>query len=426
MRLIKDLSHYYSQRGIKTTFSALLALISLFVMFFFPESGLAQQGFKWKRMEIHPALSFQMNYNSNIFLNADKVFVDGTSEVAQEDFIFTTSPSLTIEQKRQKGDNFGFFFQYLGQDERYVELKDQDFYTQDVSAHLELGDLGGGITWTFGGRYLDSRDPISTEFGSIFNPRQDRTTYDLHSKLLWKLTHDIEADIEAKVRRNLFDNFDLEEFDQYNGSSTLFWKSTALTGIGVNYSFQYIDYLEASTFNFDNARHSGSFILRWKPLSVFSSEFWIGMNHVKVIDVAGQDRDDVIYKLQLDYQPNTTSKWRLTSFREIPNSFLRDIQSFQSTATQLTWSQKLGVKWKGLSTISFEDRKYDIPIQDIPGGGALKLREDQYFFCSLSLTYSIQDWLSASMEYSYTNNDSNFDEADYSRNLVFLRLSFTL
>ncbi len=404
---------------------AFLALISLLEVGFLPESSLAQQGFKWGRMEIHPGVAFEAKYNDNVFLDAHKTFVNGTREFPREDFIFTTSPSLTIEQKRQKGDNFGFFFQYLGKDERFVDLKNQNFYTQKVSAHLEFGDVGGDMNWTLGGGFLDSRDPISPEFAANLNPRQERTTYDLKANLLWRLTHDIETDIKAQFSRNLFDNFGLQEFDQYNGSGTLIWQTSALTGIGINYSNQYVDYLEASTINFDNFAYSGSFILKWKPISVFSSEFWIGLNYLNVFGVEGQNRDDIIYKVQLKYQPKITRSWTLIGFREIPNSYFRDIQAFQRTVAELTWNQKLGVKWKGLSMISFEVRKYDIAAQDVSGGGALKLRKDEYFYGLLSLTYSIQDWWEVIMEYSYTINDSNFDDSDYSRDLVFLRSSFT-
>ena len=402
-----------------------LALISLLDVGFLPESVLAQQRFKWGRADVHPGVAFDATYNDNVFFNADKTFANGTSEVAQEDFIFTVSPSLVIEQKRLKGDNFGFFIKYLGKDEHFVDLKEQDFFSHEVSAHLELGDVGGDINWTLGGLFLETRVPISVEFASNLDPRQERTTYNLESNLLWKLTHDIETDIRAKFSRNLFTD-DVQEFDQYNGSSTLFWQTSALTGIGVNYSANYIDYHESSTINFDNFAYSGSLVFKWKPLSVFSSEFWVGYNKLNIFGLTGQDRDDVIYKVQLQYQPKTTRSWSLTGFREISNSYFRDIQSFQRTVVELKLDQQLGDKWKGFSAISFELNEYDTAAQDVSGGGAFKFRKDEYFSGLLSLTYSIQDWWELIMEYSYTINDSNFDNTDYSRNVVFLRTAFTL
>ena len=403
-----------------------LAIIALLDMGLLTESVLAQQGIKWGRMEIHPGLAFETKYNDNIFLDADKTFVDGTSETTEEDFIFTTALSLTIEQKRQKGDNFGFFFKYLGEDERFLDLNEQDFFGQKVSGHLEFGDVGGDMNWTLGGRFADTRDPVSVEFASNLNPRIDRTTYDLESNLLWRLAHDIEADIGAKFSRNLFDDFELQEFDQYNGSATLNWQTSTLTGIGINYSTQYVDFLEASTFNFDNFMYSGSLILKWKPLSVFSSEFWIGFGQLNVFGVVGQNREDMIYKVQLKYHPKITRTWTLTGYREIPNSYFRDIQAFQRTVAEVKWNQKLGVKWKALSTITFEVNRYDIAAQDVSGGGTFKLRKDEHFSGLLSLTYAVQNWWEVIMEYSYTINDSNFDDHDYSRNLVFLRFSFIL
>ena len=405
--------------------AAFLALISLLDVGFLPESVLAQQGFKWGRAEVHPGVAFEAKYDDNVFYNADKMFANGTSEVAQEDFIFTVSPSLVIEQKRLKGDNFGFFIQYLGKDERFVDLNEQDFFSHDVSAHLELGDVGGDLNWTLGGQFLNTRFPISVEFASNLDPREERTTYNLDSNLLWQMTHDIEADIRAKFSRNLFTD-DLQEFDQYNGSSTFFWQTTALTAIGVNYSAQHVDYMERSTINFDNFAYSGSLVFKWNPLSVFSSEFWIGYNKMNIFGLTGQNRDDVIYKVQLKYQPKTTRSWMLTSFREIPNSFFQGIQAFQRTVVELKLDQQLGDKWEGLSIISFEINEYDIAAQDVTGGGAFKFRKDEYFSGLLSLTYSIQDWWDVIMEYSYTTNDSNFDDTDYSKNVVFLRTAFTL
>jgi hypothetical protein len=411
---------------------AFLALLSLLEVGFLPEPSLAQERFtippkerfKWGKIEIHPDVAFEVKYNDNIFLHAHQTFANGTREFPREDFIFTTSPSLIFQRKREKGDNFGFFIQYLGTDERFADLNEQNFYTQQLSADLKFGDVGGAMNWTLGGSALDTRNPISTEFASNLNPRQERTTYDLKGNLLWSIMNDIETDIGFKFSRNLFDNLDLQEFDQYNGIGSLIWQTTAQTGIGFNYTNRYIDFHEASTINFDSFMYSGSFILKWEPLSVFSSEFWIGFNQTNISGVEGQDREDMIYKVQLEYQPKITSSWTLTSFREIPNSYFNNIQTYQRTATQLTWNQKLGVKWESTSTVSFEINEYDIAAQDSSGGGEFKFRKDEYFYGSLSFTYTIQDWWDVIMEYSYTINDSNFDDNDYQRDVVYLRTSF--
>jgi len=354
-----------SEKTVKAfkTLPVFLALISLLEVGFFPESSLAQQGFKWGRMEIHPGVAFEAKYNSNVFLSAFNV---------QEDFIFTTAPSLTLEQKRQQGDNFGFFFKYLGEQEIFNKLKNQDYYNQYAWANLEYGDVGGDINWNLGGHYANARNPISVEFASsTLNPRQIRTTYNLNSNLLWRLTHDIKADVEAQFSRNLFSDDDRQDNNKYKGGGTLNWQTTALTGMGVNYSFRHVDYLEANSIRPDNDLHSGSFIVKWKPLSVFSSEFRIGLNHLKVLDREGQDREDIIYKVQLNYQPKITSSWTLASFRETPVSYWRNNIIYQNTVAKLTWNQKLGVKWKGLSMISFGFRKY--PIAEVVHMNNVKL-----------------------------------------------------
>lgn len=388
-----------------------------------PDVSLAQQGFKLGRAEVHPGVSLEAKYDDNVFLNADKIFQNGTFEVAQEDYIITISPTLTIEQKRQKGDNFGFRFKYLGEDEHFADLTEQDTFNHDVSALIELGDVGGDVTWTLGGRYLDNRYPISTEFASNLNPRQDRTTYDFKSNLKWLLASQVEADIQAKFTRNLFDDFEDQEFDQYDGSGTLLWNTTALTSIGINYSYRFIDFIEVSTINFDSVANTGSFIFKWKPLSVFTSEFWLGINHIEFEQVADQDRDDLIYQVKLSYKPKSSQSWELVGLREIANSYFDDIQVFRKTAVGLTWNQRLGVKWTGKANIDFQFNRYDIAAIDLAGGGALKFRTDKRFSALLSISYNIQDWMNVLLEYNYRQNDSNFENFDYENNIVLIRFS---
>jgi Surface lipoprotein assembly modifier len=394
---------------------AFMALIFLLELGFLPESSLAQQGFKWGRMEIHPGVAFEAKYDSNVFYLQN----------AQDDFIYTIIPSLTIGQQKQPGDNFGFFLRYSGRDERFVEFNDLDYYSQYASGNIELGDAGGDINWTLGGQFLDSRDVINPEFAATRFAQQVRTLYGFQSNLVWRLTNDIEADIGGEFVRNLFEIDRLQEFDQYNGNATFKWQTTALTGIGVNFSSRQIEYLEANAPRSDNSMYSGSFILEWQPFSVFRSEFWIGINHLNVDDTEAQDRDDMIFKVLLEYEPNTTSSWTLETYREIPKSFFRNVESYQNTAVDLSWNKKLGVKWESQSIVSYNNREYDTPALDVVDG-TTKWRSDNYLRGSLSLTYSIQDWWNVIMEYSYTRNDSNFSGFDYSKNLVFLRLSFIL
>jgi hypothetical protein len=425
LRLIKGLRDSYSKNGLKgfIALTAFLAVIFLLEGIFFQESVQAQQGFKLGRAEVHPGVSLEAKYDDNVFLDADKLFQNGTFEVAQEDYIFTFSPTLTIEQKRLKGDNFGFRFKYLGEDEHFVDLKEQDNFNHDVSALVELGDVGGDVTWTLGGRYLDNRNPISTEFASNLNPRQDRTTYDFKSNLKWLVASHVEADIKAKFSRNLFDDSENQEFDQYDGSGTLLWDTTALTSVGINYSYRFMDYLKSSAINFDSATNSGSFIFKWKPLAFFTSELWLGINHIEFEQVADQDRDDLIYQVKLNYKPKSSQSWELFGLREIANSYFDDIQVFQKTAVGLTWNQRLGVKWTGKAGIDFHFNRYDIAAIDLAGGGALKFRKDKRFSGLLSISYNIQDWMSILLEYNYSHNDSNFDNFDYENNVASIQFS---
>ena len=431
MKLLNINQYFRSQNRLKESFSflALLILISLLSVGITPEFVLAEKGFRFGRTVVTPGIFFETRYNDNVFLGKDKDFPDGSSQRKEEDFIFITSPFLIIDQKRQKGDIFGFNLKYLGQDERYAELKEQDFFSHDVLGFIELGNPGEEVLWKLGGQYTESRDATSIDLATNLSARQETTTFTYFTNLLWKITQKVLADINLQYQKNLFDGEDptlvAREYEEYNANSTLIWQVTSLTGIGVNYTLQYLDYLVLSTINSDAAMQSGSFIFKWKPLSVLSGELWVGFNHLEVFDLAGQDRDDFIYKIDLYYQPKTTRSWRFTGFREIvSNSFFANIQSFRRTVAKLELEQKLGVKWKGRGMISYEENKFDIPAADIPELGTIKLRKDDIYSATLSLTYLIQDWVDVTMEYSFAVNDSNFSDVDFTNNIALLRLSF--
>ena len=393
------------------------ALIFLSEISLLPENCMAQKGYKWGRIEIQPGVGFQSKYSDNIFLRPQ----------ANSDFIFTISPSLNVERKKLRGDNFGFSFKYLGEQELFVRFKDQDYYNQNVIGNIEFGDVAGDINLNIEGGYVNARNPISPEFASsVTNVRQIRTSYELNSNLLWKLTQRLKANFDARFNRNLFSDDDQQEYNQYKGGGSLDWKTTPLTGFGIDYAFRRIEYLTNSLTFFDSNQHSGSLRANWEPLSIFSSKFLIGLAHTEISNPGMSDRDDIIYRIDLNYKPTTTTSWVLSGFQEIPNSFWLNNPVYQRTAVQLSWNQKLGVKWQSSSTVSFEYRKYDTAVPDVFSGGILQERKDNYFSGLMSLTYSIEDWLELVMQYEYTNNDSNFQEVDYSSNVALLKFLIIL
>jgi hypothetical protein len=402
-----------------------VVLISLFLALCLKGPSLAQDGIKMGRVTIHPSVSFSAKYNDNVFLSADKVFANGRQEVAQSDYIFTINPSLAIGQTREKGDNFGFMLDYSVEDERFAELEGQDFFNQSVLGQFEFGDVAGKKTLIIGGQYLDTRIPVSTEFSASFNPRSARSKYEVNSTLKWLLANDLYIKIKGQFSRNLFDEnrLDDQEFQNTQASGILFWQTTAITGFGINYSYSFIDFLKNRGINFDAVRQSTSLIWRWEPLSVFNSEVQIGYHHSEFEGVLGQDRDDLIYKVAFKYRPKSTREWTLIGVREIPNSFFNDIQAFEKTEVNLGVDQQIGVKWMIRSQISYQIHQYDIPAVDVTGGGAIKLRKDEYFSGLLSLIYSIQDWIDVIAEYNYVINNSNFDNVDYLNNIALIRLS---
>lgn len=419
-------------------FSKAIALfVWLFVIFPQPTLGFPQlkifpktstdadpRKFLLGRLQLHPGYAIESKYDSNVFLQADKVFADGTSEGREDDFIFINRPSMGLELERLPGEVFGFNLNYQAEDERFVNLGDtQDALNHQATGSLNFGGPGGKTDLTLMGKYDKSRSTpnfdLQTNIGS-------RTKFESFTGLIdfvyipSRISR-FEAGLDFTGWRFGEPNQTIDS-DLYSFHGAYYWQHNPLMSYGVSYKHTQKTYISNST-TLDDSYNDEVLLGVQRTSSLIKGELFLGLVSKRFERLSNENAEELRYILNLIYQPTSQTKLSLNGSRGIHDSTFKGIQFYVYNKFGLTISQKIGNKIEADLKGVYENLKFQSTALDVQGGGIIKTREDKRMEFSLSLIYEIQAWLEAKAKYSYIQNDSNFDSIDFKRNVGLLELA---
>ena len=80
----------------------------------------------------------------------------------------------------------------------------------------------------------------------------------------------------------------------------------------------------------------------------------------------------------------------------------------------LSWNEKISLN----ANVGYATAKFEADTVDIDG--SIKTRDDKRFYGGAGIGYALLRWLTFGLNYSYTNNDSNFLNYNYIENRVWL------
>lgn len=300
---------------------------------------------RYGRIEIHPSFGFETKYNDNVFLEADQAFFNGTQEGASDDMIFSNTPGVAFKLDRQKGDFFGFEMNYTGVDEHFVTLTQQNKFNHYFGGNMTFAGPGGRSQLTVTGDYHDTQLPSSSEFASNFNPILSRVYTNVRADFDWTSSRRFSGNVF--VGRDS-QNFDLaalsfQDTEDVTTGMDMFYQLTGVTSLGLKYDYRRLDYDAPGTVNSDSDTHSIVAAARWKPSAIVSGEVSLGWSDRSYDRFFGQDRDDWVYGLALNYEPTSRTRVIFAGNRSIQDSSFGIIQAFVSTSFGVTWHQKV---WK--------------------------------------------------------------------------------
>ena len=372
--------------------------------------------FRLGRVQLHPGFAFESKYDDNIFLRAD-------SKDKDENFIFTNKPSLGVELERTPGEIFGFNFDYQGEDEHFVHLSDtQNAFNHYVTGNLNFGGAGGQSDITVSGSYDKSRNSRTFDFQTNIGNRVNIETYTGLFDFIYLPTKAVRLQLGSNFNEWRFEEPN-QTFDSvlYNFNGSIFWQKSPLVAYGVLYEHSRKDYRLPSTRLDDS--HTDQVLLGggWKASAWISGELFVGLNSKRFDNFSNEDSQNLVYLIDLKYQPVERTRLTLRGSREIRDSTFSDIQFFIYNGLRLDLAQRLGRKFQAEIMGRYENFDYHRPIVIQPG--VAKIRVDNRVEVSLALIYEIQDWLEAKAKYSYVENISNFDASDFTNNVGLLEIS---
>ena len=373
------------------------------------------------RFEVHPGAGISYKYDDNIFLEADQTFSNGTLQSPTSDSIYTLVGNLRIIKELEAGDSWGFNMFYEAQDENFVKVNAQDFLHHDLDTELVLAGQGGRTQLALFGNFLQTVDPPSSEFASNFNPRQKRTSTVLGERFQWALTPRTLLGLNGKIDFQRFDASALQVCDKndFTASTSAFWAWTTLTSFGVDLIYNNTFHTAPQSTNLDSSLYGFFVTAKFEPSALISGT--VGLGYQKRFVSGGSNRAGLSYKVDLNYDFSSRTKFILAGERSIQDSIFAAASVHILTEINLAWEQqwplfpKIGTRaFIGIQKLDFTKPQADT----INGGGVIKSQSNDISTVGLDLIYDIQKWLKAEVEYMRVENSSNFDSNDFLSNVL--------
>ncbi|MGV7221698.1 MAG: outer membrane beta-barrel protein [Nitrospinales bacterium] len=377
-------------------------------------------------LEWHAGIKESFTYDDNIFLDANNSFSNGTSESQIEDAIFVLSPYFNLIKERLRGEVFGFDINYLGDRKEFTDNSGQSYFNHSANMGFFFADKNEKVKFSINGKYLDTVEPITTEFAVNLAPRARRTALTWSSDLIWDANEVMTFIGEGSFLTNRYTPMPLriESFEQGDVGVKVLFQMTPFIEFGWDYHFNNKAYINFSSFNRDSDTHTFSLMIRLKPEALISGDISIGYADKKYEVSDTNDLSTFSFNADLKYHISNKTHFHFLGNRTIEDSTFGVLDAYIRTFISLAWNQT----WTSDITSSvkggFINRDHDVPVADIvDGGGEIKTREDNQFMVEVSGIYNLQHWLQAGVAYEYRMNSSNFNQFDFSNNIFTLFLS---
>ena len=382
---------------------------------YLPEGGNIKVG----SLEIHPSLSFQETYSSNIYQNYAGL-------PASSGYISALTPAVKLQLPVARHQ---FFAEYRA---------DFNFYSVDSESNYIQQKAGAGTKLSFG-RNLDislvyyytvSEIPrlAKSQFGNQLNgfnldSRPFAQNY-IKGLIGWSFADRwrVEGlyDFSSYRFKNNIDFFSNNDTPSYGGK--IYYRFTSkISGFG-EYTYSVITYPDDPGFS--NTSQFAFLGMAFDPTAKLRGELKVGYQNKKydhsqagrADSLSGTAMDINLIRLISDY-----TRLKLLLNRRIADDVTTNAPYTENKVgleLKHYWSRNekfSGTLRGGYSTLSFDGKTEDID-------GSFKNRDDRRWELGIALGYDFRRWLMMSLGYSYTNNDSNFINYNFSENRVFFNI----
>jgi hypothetical protein len=409
---------------IKTVTNTLVALV--FVCFLIPSplwaqiTGPGTGNIKAGPVEIHPFVELTETYSDNIYYN-----YGGLKK--ESDFISTLSPGIRLILPVK---THSFQLDYRA-DANWYSKHSETNYTNQIGGGLIKLEFPGGLNFNF-----------SDYFTHAVIPRKAKETpgisgaADPYREIPYN-GNDFNAMVKYRfldrwalqARYNNYDYRYTRDYDKdgnYNRNTfggSLYYRLTPKIDALLDYNFFTMDYKTAN--NNDNTNHSTYLGISFDPTARLNGYLKLGwsMKNYKQY-LANRDNSlsapSALINLNYNLSPyhifTLRGNWVIEEDVTTNAPFITTDFSLGYRHI-LIWYEKISLNTNiGYGTIKFKGQTTDVD-------GTIKKRDDKKWYGGAGIGYAPQSWLSFSLNYIYTNNDSNFINYHYNENKMYLKAS---
>ena len=353
-----------------------------------------------------PQLSVQFGHNDNLF----------SDETGETDSLITIiKPSVQFVAEKE---NDAYRVTYALEDGTYQDSSDDDYTDHSLvgEAILELNSRNRlDLTATYLKEHEDRGSNDSADLGS-----PDEYTDKMLSGTYRYGAEEAAGNVEvaASYLNHEFDKAANASRDRDNAlvGATFFYRVAPKTKALFEVRQENINYdLSSSTLDSTERKYLAG--ATWDATAKTSGTIKIGYSEKDFDSATHEDQDGFSWEVGVRWSPRTHSTFDLNSSQEFEET---------SGAGDAIDTQTLSLAWTHgwndrVSTNSMISRMNE----DYVGNGA-GAREDNTNTVKLGVNYELQRWLSASLDYTLTDTESNFAGESFDRNQVMLTLMGSL
>jgi hypothetical protein len=354
---------------------------------------------------VSPFISERVEYESNIFQ---------APSGSQDDVIFKTIPGFVLELPlgRHKID-LGFRTEIL----RYVSLEDQDTEHYFVLGNLLL-DFPGGLKFRLKEDFARTSDPPGTELTgrikSSTNVLSPSAEYGFAQRYAIGLDY-----VWAHIRFD--DVVNQLDRDEHTVGLTGYYKIQPKTDLLANVSYGVKDFDRAN--DRDVSRYIGAVGVRGEITRRLVTTFRVGY------EVRDPDHGDVgsysgaVIGGDIVYTPTARTRITLVADRSVQESVFATNVAYLANLVTLSAEHFLTPKLLLTGRLFGGNGDYFEKAPKV--NGTFDWRNDWVYAYSVGVEYQIQKWLGVSADYTHSRRDSNFDNFDFSDDVVGAKVTLS-
>jgi hypothetical protein len=343
-------------------------------------------------LRLTPFLSERLEYESNVFQ---------VPSHAKDDLIIKTIPGLLLE--------YGSGANWVSVGYRVEILNFVTLSNQDAVHHIFLGQLHqefARLIVDVRDNFVKTTDPPGTELTG----RIESTTNTLSPEVVYRLTERFRLSGNASWIHVHFPTIPQLDREEYLAGLSGYWKALPKTDLQLRYNYG-VKAFDSDSIR-DVTRHVIEAAVRGELTAKLSSTFRIGFeDREPTHDRPGlKGYRGVIAGGDWTYRPTERLTLTLLTDRAVQESIFANALYYVQSMATLIATQTLGPKITLNARVTGGVNEYPVksPVDVRNPAGRNKFRNDTIIGWGGGVTYDVQRWLRAGLDFIHIDRDSNF------------------